>query len=102
MKKSEELRIKAGQEESDVKAFGILKKAEREENEEYFVTNYLGLLKQRVGTIYQDPLQRNYLFETEKYGRVVFYPKKDRIHLCKENKWISSGLQWLIKNFELR
>ena len=103
MKKSEELRIKAGEVDSDIAAFGYLTKAIREEREERFVENYLPKLKEKIGgIIYVDPVQKNYLFETGKYGRIVFYPKSNKVHLCKENKWIKPGLQWLIKNFNLK
>ncbi|MGD0340326.1 MAG: hypothetical protein ABSA76_01275 [Bacteroidales bacterium] len=103
MKKSEELRIEAGSVESDSKAYGILTKAMREKREERFIEKYLPKLKEMVkSTIYVDPVKRSYLFDTEKYGRIIFYPKANNLLICKRNKWIKPGLQWLIQNFKLK
>jgi hypothetical protein len=103
MKKSEQLRIDAQSAESDQACLGLHTKALREEREERFVEKYLPLLKEKIGNqVSVDPINRVYLFDTEKFGRILFYPKANKLFLKKQNKWIKPGLQWLIKNFELK
>ena len=102
MKKSEELRIEAGKIESDIAYLSAANKIMREEREERFVEKYLPLLHSKLGMSKLDPIQRGYLWDTEKFGRIIFYPKANRLLICKQNKWIKPGLQWLIKNFELK
>ena len=39
-----------------------------------------------------------YWFESSKYGKVVIYPKGDKIHLPDRAKWINGVEQWLKEN----
>jgi len=97
MKKSEQLRI-----ESDIAYLGAANKIMREEREERFIERYYSSLEEKLGMAKVDPVQRGYLWDTEKFGRIIFFPKANKVLLCKQNKWVKPGLQWLIKNFELK
>lgn len=36
-------------------------------------------------------------FHTNKYyGRISFYPKSNKIHIHKYNKWVDNGLRWIV------
>ena len=37
-------------------------------------------------------------FESEKFGKVTIYPKGDKIHISKSNKWINGVENWLKEN----
>lgn len=36
---------------------------------------------------------------TKRFGKVDFYPKSNRLHIQKQNRWINGGLQFIITNF---
>jgi len=102
MKKSEQLRKEAQSIESDIAYLGAANKIMREEREERFIERYYSSLEEKLGMAKVDPVQRGYLWDTEKFGRIIFFPKANKVLLCKQNKWVKPGLQWLIKNFELK
>lgn len=39
-----------------------------------------------------------YWFESDEYGKVVIYPKGDKIHLPARSKWIDGVEEWLKQN----
>lgn len=100
MKKSEALRIEAGEIESDFKYFGMANKIMREERKETFEDKWLPLLQKKVTVTYHETMGK-YTFSTRKLGTMDFYPKRNRVLVRDENRWVNRGLQWLIKNFEL-
>lgn len=100
MKKSEELRKEASMAESDQACLGLHTKAMREERIENFEEKWLPLLKEKATVHYSELLNR-YWIENKKMGVIDFYPKANKIHIRKQNRWVKPGLQWLIKNFEL-
>lgn len=61
-----------------------------------FVESWLPLIEEEtdVGT----PNNYTYEFEVEPFGRVQYFPKANKIHICESNKWNFSGLNWIIKN----
>jgi hypothetical protein len=101
MKKSEQLRVEAGSIESDIKYLGAANKIMREERIERFEEEWLPLLKEKATVHYSELLNR-YWIENKKMGVIDFYPKANKILIRKENRWVKPGLQWLIKNFELK
>lgn len=39
-----------------------------------------------------------YWFDSDEYGKVVIYPKGDKIHLPARSKWIDGVEEWLKQN----
>ena len=39
-----------------------------------------------------------YWFESEKYGKVVIYPKGDKIHIPDRREWVTGVEEWLKNN----
>jgi len=101
MKKSEQLRKEASMAESDQQCLGLHTKAMREERLERFEDKWLLLLKEKATVHYSELLNR-YWIENKKFGTIDFYPKANKVLIRKQNKWVKPGLQWLIKNFELK
>lgn len=95
MRKSEELRKKAEQEDNDLKALGIYTKVIREERSERF-EKYLPQLQEKYDV--REDIADKFTIETEKFGTVDFFPKANKILIRKRNKWIKPGLRWIRKN----
>lgn len=104
MKKSEQLRIESGSIDSDLAYLGAANKIMREERDERFREEWLPkLMKQEVVVTEYGLPQRKYEIESRKpFGTIDFYPKVNKVLIRKQNKWVKPGLQWLIKNFELK
>jgi len=100
MKKSEELKQQADQEENDLKAMGIYNKSLREHRSEKFVTIHLSVLQQKGYDIVED--NHKYTIDTDsqeiKFGIIDYFPKANKLLVRKKNKWIKPGLPWIIKN----
>jgi hypothetical protein len=93
MNKSEELKLKASQEENDIKAFGILTKALRESRSEKFIDGWLKPLSMRYDVIENN---HKYTITTQKYGILDYFPKANKLLIRRDNKWVKPGLQWII------
>ena len=39
-----------------------------------------------------------YWIESDKYGKIVIYPKGDKIHLPDRREWVNGVEEWLKKN----
>ena len=101
MKKSEELRIEAQSAEKDYELLGLDRKIRREERAETFEDKWLQVLLEKVNVTYDDKTGK-YTMRHKRLGTLDFYPKSNRILIRAGNKWYIRGLQWLIKNFELK
>jgi len=101
MKKSEQLRIEAQSAEKDGEYIRLHGKALREERAETFEDKWLQLLLEKANVTYDDKTGK-YTMRHKRLGTIDFFPKANRILVRYENRWISGGLQWLIKNFELK
>jgi len=101
MKKSEELRIEAQSAEKDYELLGLDRKIRREERAETFEDKWLQVLLEKVNVTYDDKTGK-YTMKHKRLGTLDFYPKSNRILIRAGNKWYIRGLQWLIKNFELK
>ncbi len=97
MKKSEELERKAAQEDNDLVALGILTKAMREKRYEKFNERYLPELIRRYPIDLQEEGTRIRI-TTEKFGKIDFYPKANKILIHQCNQWKKPGLRWIIQN----
>lgn len=101
MKKSEKLRIEAQSAEKDYELLGLDRKIRREERAETFEDKWLQVLLEKVNVTYDDKTGK-YTMKHKRLGTLDFYPKSNRILIRAGNKWYIRGLQWLIKNFELK
>ena len=101
MKKSEELRIKAGEIESDIAYLGVANKIMREERKERFEDKWLQLLLAKTNILH-DKKTGKYEIWHHRLGTLDYYPKANKLLVRSQNKWYPRGLNWLIKNFELR
>ena len=101
MKKSEQLYEEAQLSEKDDEAWRLHGRALREERAETFEDKGLQLLLEKVNVTYDDQTGK-YTMRHKRLGTIDFFPKANRILVRYENRWISGGLQWLIKNFELK
>ena len=101
MKKSEQLRKEASMAESDQQCLGLHTKAMREERLERFEEEWLPLLREKTAVEYFF-IPNNYTMKHNNFGTIDYYPKANKVLIRKQNKWIKPGLQWLIKNFELK
>ena len=96
MKKSEELRIEAQQEESDFSYMAKMNKSIREARLERFEDGYAEKLESNNCIVI--PFNGSKVVidtQTEKYGIVDYYPKANKILIRKDNKWLTQGLRWI-------
>ena len=96
-KKSEELRKQAAEEDNDLKAFGLIGKANRESRNEDFIEKHLPLLKAKF-TVEEKAEEHKYTLTTPQFGTIDFWPKSNKVLIRKKNKYIPSGLKWLVAN----
>jgi hypothetical protein len=101
MKKSEQLLQEAQSAEKDYDSMRLHHKALREKRSETFEERWLQLLLTKT-SVEHDLKSGKYEMYHLRLGTIDFFPKSNRILIRKENKWYSRGLQWLIKNFELK
>ena len=92
---SKELRKQAESEENDLKAMGLYTKVLREERAERF-ENYKDKLLQAGYNLTEFEAQGKFTIEPTIFGIVDYYPKSNKVLIRKENKWITSGLRWII------
>jgi len=104
MKKSEELIIKAREEDNDLKALSLKTKAIREERVEDFTEFWLPTFKEKFGNAlcYNDKkFCYTITLPAEKPGKFVhydFYVKANKVLVRHKNVWHKPGLHWLINN----
>lgn len=97
MKKSEELRQQARQEDNDLKSMNLYHKSLREGRLENFKKVYLKILLLKGYEVVEDNYK--YTIDTyNEYGVLDFFPKKNSLLIRKDNDWKRPGLQWIIKN----
>ena len=101
MKKSEQLRKEAQSVEKDYDSLRLHAKAYREERKEEFEDKWLQQLLEKTN-VSLDVTGGKYTMNHKRLGTIDFFPKANRVLVRYENRWISRGLQWLIKNFELK
>lgn len=97
MKKSEQYKELASQEDNDLIAMGHMNKALREERTERFEENWLEKLSEKCD-VTQRILQGCHTFTIEPYGTIDYYPKANKLLIRKDNKWIKPGLKWIVTN----
>jgi hypothetical protein len=97
MRESE--RIKKEMEEdnsdNDYRSCNYLRKIDRAERKESFEDHTLPLLEAKY------PIEKGdnkYEIITEKYGRIIFYPKANSLLITRNNSWIKHyALRWMTK-----
>ena len=96
MKKSEELKIEAQQEESDFSYMAKMNKSMREARLERFEDGYTEKLESKNCILI--PFNGSKVVidtQTSKYGILDYFPKANKILIRKDNKWITQGLRWI-------
>ena len=81
------------------KEYGQFVKQRREERYSQFVNTILPAIK----SLGYDVIQRNdfgfeFIVSKKGFGWVIFYPKGDRLLLCKQNRWLYGGFSWIRKH----
>ena len=101
MKKSEELKQAASQEENDLKALGLMKGSLREARLERFTEEFLPQLLEKGYDIAINKNDGRYTIDTDScgkiYGIVDYYPKANNLLIRKNNAWIKPGLRWIVE-----
>lgn len=81
--------------DNDFRALNYLRKIARAERKESFEEYILPLLKLKYPV---ENRGNDYEIITEKYGRIIFYPKANSLLFIKENNWIKHyALNWMKK-----
>jgi len=96
MKKSEQLKLDAQEEENDIKSFGIMCKSLREQRFEKFDEVFLTRLKEKY-TVENDGSSKFTIY-TKDFGILDYFPKANKILIRKENRWKKPGLKWIVNN----
>jgi hypothetical protein len=99
MKKSEELKIEAKQEESDFSYMAKMNKSMREARLERFEDGYTEKLESKNCVVI--PFNGSKVVidtQTSNYGILDYFPKANKILIRKDNKWIAQGLRWINDN----
>lgn len=101
MKKSEEIRQEANQEESDFKYMKKLNDAMRQERLENFEENWLRAFQKsdNIQDVTEVPSSVKWVITTKNYGILDFYPKANKVLVRRDNKWKKPGLKWLVNTF---
>lgn len=100
MKRSEELHREAQSEDNDIKATGMhlraFREERREDNKERFDRDFLPLLRKLWIVEENTDYCR---LDTQTHGTIIIYPKANKVHIHKGNRWISRGaMGWITKN----
>lgn len=80
------------------KRFSSGEQAERARKLYYFKTVLLQFLAYQEDVYPGLPGSGMYWFESDKFGKVILYPKGDKIHLPDARKWVNGLEAWLREN----
>lgn len=62
-------------------------------------SEFVKLLQKSGGAMLMIDEEKGYIkFVTKKFGRMTYFPQKDRLNVHAQNKWYSGGQNWLKKN----
>lgn len=78
------------------KEYGEFVKQRRLERENDFLDNLMPHML-KLGYEVLSKNDSSYSFLDVKHGWIKFYPKADRLLLCKQNKWLYGGFSWIRK-----
>jgi hypothetical protein len=100
MKKSEELKIEAQQEENDLAYLGKMTKSIREARlERWEEGNYQEKLEAKDCIIIPfDGGKVTIDTQTDELGVIDYFPKANRILIRQKSQWITQGLRWIHQN----
>ena len=96
MKQSEIIEDRANKEENDIKAWGLYSKANRARRMESFLESFLPKLRDKTEVI--ERKNGSFTLESKTLGILDFYPKSNKILIRSENKWCTSGVDFLSKH----
>lgn len=97
MKESEKYKLMSRSEENDFKAWTYHFKSERFKREENFKIIYEEI-KDHVKIEVRE--NGSYTFQIEGNGKCDFYPKSNKVLIRSKNKWITNGLEWILKRIK--
>jgi hypothetical protein len=98
MKQSELFRKLSEEEDNDLKALSLNKKAIRAKNIERIIEgDYINKLEAKGYDVFVDK-DKIYIETFSKYKTIDFFPKANRLLIRKDNKWEDNALNWIIKN----
>jgi hypothetical protein len=97
MKESERIKqeMLSDDSDNDCRDVNYLRKIRRAERKESFQEYTLPLLKIKYPV---EERENDFEIITEKYGRIIFYPKANSLLITNSNSWIKHyGLNWIKK-----
>jgi len=77
-------------------AFEAIRRENREKNLSIFEDKWLH--KVRMVYLVEKRDNGSYSIPNKQFGVVDYFPKKDRLLIRKDKKWVSQGLDWILKN----
>jgi len=80
------------------KAYNSQQSAAREKRLRRFKSITLQVLALTEDVYEGKPGSGMYWIESSDFGKIVMYPKADRLHLVKKNKWMDRMESWLKQN----
>lgn len=99
-KKSELLKQKAAEADSDQASLGLMTKSLREKRLEKF-QDFMPKLERLGYDVVQETVGK-YTIDTDsneiKFGTVDYFPKANKVLIRKDNDWIKPGLKWINDN----
>lgn len=81
-----------------MKKFNRWEVEKRNKNWDFFISNILPCLAYENDVFSGDRNSGMFYFESEKFGKIVIYPKADRIHIVEKNRWENGVLYYLNNN----
>jgi hypothetical protein len=94
--KSEDYKKLAIQESNKRKAQGLEIKAMREARYENFTGIWLGKFINKCHV--EQGKAFSFIIDSAQFGRLIFYPKSNKVLRLESSTWIKPGLKWLVEN----
>lgn len=103
MKRSEEIRKAAAEEDNDLKALGLYGKAIREKRNEKFEDNWLPKIQRTLGDQFYY-IESMYCWRYDFGSQKVwdFYPKANKVFIYETSEWVHKGLKWIVEKYEIK
>ena len=79
-----------------MKKYSKTEQRERSKRLEYFEGLFLSVLAFENKTGKNDEF--SYWTETEKFGKLIIYPKGDKLLITRSGEWKSGAVEWLKEN----
>jgi hypothetical protein len=83
--------------DNDFKYLNLSTKLIRAKRAEKF-DKYIHRLREKGFEVIEIGYQGKITIQPTNYGIIDYYPKANKILIRMKNKWVTGGLQWIIKN----